>query len=449
MTGSSILRTTPNCRGVWAMREDSTSSVRIARPTDREQLRSRVRWRSPLRGPWLTSVFGLALLVGIPIEFATGLLSYAAYNPRFLVNDPNPHHGILGSYLFDWATNPVWLYRLIEGVHVALGLALVPILLAKLWSVIPKLFAWPPVRSAAHLLERLSLVLLVGGAVFEFSTGILNIDYLNGAYGFSFYTGHFYGAWLFMAGFTIHVVLKFGRMVRALRSRSFRTELRTGISDTLPEPIDDELVAPEPAKATMSRRGILAVVGGASLTVLGLTAGDTTGGVLRRLALFSTRGESAPGVGPNHFPVNHTAASAGILAEDVGPAWRLELAGTRRVSLSRQALLAMPLTTAKLPIACTEGWSTVQTWTGVPLIDLAALAGVPKPGRVALTTIGSGGKTVLSGTQVRDRHSMLALRVNGADLSLDHGYPARVIVPAAPGTHNRKWIRQMTFVAEA
>ena len=68
---------------------------------------------------------------------------------------------------------------------------------------------------------------------------------------------------------------------------------------------------------------------------------------------------------------------------------------------------------------------------------------------VALTTIGSGGKTVLSGAQVRDRHSMLALRVNGADISLDHGYPARVIVPAAPGTHNRKWIRQMTFVAEA
>ena len=42
-----------------------------------------------------------------------------------------------------------------------------------------------------------------------------------------------------------------------------------------------------------------------------------------------------------------------------------------------------------------------------------------------------------------------ALRVNGADLSLDHGYPARVMVPAAPGTYNRKWIRQMTFVAEA
>ena len=43
---------------------------------------ARSRWKSPVRGPWLTSVFGLVLLIGIPIEFLTGLLSYAAYNPR-------------------------------------------------------------------------------------------------------------------------------------------------------------------------------------------------------------------------------------------------------------------------------------------------------------------------------------------------------------------------------
>jgi DMSO/TMAO reductase YedYZ molybdopterin-dependent catalytic subunit len=431
------------------MAKEPGADVPAARSAVGDQVLSRARWRSPLRGPWLTSVFGLALLVGIPIEFATGLLSYTAYNPRFAPNDPNPHHGILGSFVFDWATNPVWLYRLIEGVHVGLGLALVPILLAKLWSVIPKLFAWPPVRSIAHLLERLSLALLVGGAIFEFSTGILNIDYLNSAYGFSFYTGHFYGAWVFMAAFTTHVVLRFGRMMRAFRSRRFRTELRTGLRDTQPELVDDELVAPEPASATMSRRGALALVGGTSLTVVALTAGDTTGGVLRHLALFSTRGGSAPGVGPNHFPVNHTAASVGIRADDVGPAWRLELAGSRRVTVSRDTLLGMPLTTAKLPIACTEGWSTVQTWTGVPLIDLAVLAGVPRPGRVVLTAIDSNNKTILSAAQVRDRRSMLALRVNGADLSLDHGYPARVIVPAAPGVYNRKWMRRMTFVPEA
>ena len=38
-------------------------------------------WRSPIRGPWLTSVLGLILLAGVSVVFVTGLLSYAAYNP--------------------------------------------------------------------------------------------------------------------------------------------------------------------------------------------------------------------------------------------------------------------------------------------------------------------------------------------------------------------------------
>jgi len=35
--------------------------------------------------------------------------------------------------------------------------------------------------------------------------------------------------------------------------------------------------------------------------------------------------------------------------------------------------------------------------------------------------------------------------VNGADLSMDHGYPARVIVPSLPGTANLKWMSRITF----
>lgn len=102
-------------------------------------------WRSPIRGRWLTSVLGLVLLAGISIEFVTGLFSYAAYNPRLgALNDQTPGKGILGFYLFTWPTHPSWLYRLNQGVHVTLGVVLVPVLLAKLWSVIPKLFSWPP-----------------------------------------------------------------------------------------------------------------------------------------------------------------------------------------------------------------------------------------------------------------------------------------------------------------
>jgi DMSO/TMAO reductase YedYZ molybdopterin-dependent catalytic subunit len=54
-------------------------------------------------------------------------------------------------------------------------------------------------------------------------------------------------------------------------------------------------------------------------------------------------------------------------------------------------------------------------------------------------------EATLAANQVRDARSLLALRVNGADLSPDHGHPARIIVPALPGVHNTKWVSRLTF----
>jgi DMSO/TMAO reductase YedYZ molybdopterin-dependent catalytic subunit len=406
-------------------------------------------WRSPLRGPWLTAVFGAVLLVGVSVVFATGLLSYASYNPDLRPNDFTPRKGVLGFYLFDWPTHPAWLYRFTQGLHVALGLVLVPVLLAKLWSVIPKLFVWPPARSVAQLLERLSLFLLVGGAVFEFATGILNIQ-LFYAFHFSFYTAHFYGAWVFMSAFVVHAALKFRRMRASLRARPLREVLRTPTSRTLPEPPDpDGLVAANPAPASISRRGALGFVGAGSL-LLATTAGQSLGGPFRALALLAPHGRDL-GSSPNDFQVNKTAANRGIDPAATGPAWRLVLDGPTPRRLSRADLLALPQHTARLPIACVEGWSTTQTWQGVRLADLAGLAGLPRPAAVLVESLETGGDfrhASLRGNQVLDPRSLLALRVNGADLSLDHGFPARVIVPAAPGVHNTKWVTTLTFAGE-
>ncbi len=194
-------------------------------------------WRSPLRGLWLTLVLAVVLLAGLAVMVATGLLSYASYNPRLPGNDQTPGAGLLKFYLFSWPTHPAWLYRVNQGVHVTLGLALLPVVLAKLWSVLPRLFAWPPVRSPAQLLERLSLIMVVGGVLFEFVTGILDVqDYY--VFPFSFYTAHLYGAWVFIAGLVVHVTLKFPRMLAGLRSRSLSRELRTPLAGTGPEEPD-------------------------------------------------------------------------------------------------------------------------------------------------------------------------------------------------------------------
>jgi DMSO/TMAO reductase YedYZ molybdopterin-dependent catalytic subunit len=403
-------------------------------------------WRSPLRGPWFTAILSVALLPGITLMFLTGLASYAAYNPNLAPgNDTTPDKGLLGSWLPGWPAGPSWLYWVNQGVHVTLGLVLIPIVLAKLWSVLPKLFEWPPVSSVTHLLERASLLLLVGGAVFELVTGVMNIQYFY-AWPFGFYQAHYYGAWVFIAAFVVHVAFRLPRMITALRSRSLRTELRTPVSATIAEPPDpDHLVSPDPAPATISRRGALGTVAAGSLVLLGLSVGQTIGGAARSTALLAPRGQDL-GEGPTDFQVNKTAAEAGIAS--VGTGWRLELTGAASRSLSRAQLLALPQHTARMPIACVEGWSTgTQTWTGVRLADLAALVGAAPGATLFVESLQRGGfgSATLSAGQVTAPDALLALRVNGADLTADHGFPARVVVPALPGVHNTKWVTRMTF----
>jgi DMSO/TMAO reductase YedYZ molybdopterin-dependent catalytic subunit len=198
----------------------------------------------------------------------------------------------------------------------------------------------------------------------------------------------------------------------------------------------------------VSRRGALALVGGGSLLVAVLTAGQSIGGVLRPAALLLPRGRSY-GDGPTDFQINRTAAAAGVLDSDVGPSWRLSLTGGSAPVLFDAATLAvLPQHTADLPLACVEGWSVVQRWRGVRLGDLAARAGVPAPVSARVRSVeraGAFNAAQLTGAQVLHPDALLATHVNGVPLSLDHGFPARVIVPALPGVHCTKWVGSIEF----
>ena len=273
--------------------------------------------------------------------------------------------------------------------------------------------------------------------MFEFVTGVMNVQYWY-AFRFNFVVAHYYGAIVFVASLVLHVALKTPVILRAYRERGVLKPLRDDLARTRPEPADEHggLVAPSPAEPTISRRGVFALVGAGSLTLLLANAGETIGGPLRRLSLFAPR-RQVIGSGPNDFQVNKTAPAAGITASMTGPDYRLALRHDgREVLLSRDELLAIDQHTARLPIACVEGWTTTQEWTGVRLADLARMAGAPGAASALVRSLQPRGvlsRASLNAGQLGHPDALLALKVNGADLSPDHGYPARIIVPAPAG----------------
>jgi hypothetical protein len=127
-------------------------------------LRQRPRWwprfSSTLRSTAVTARLGSVLGVAIAILFVTGLLSHYQYEPWTWLPEP---------------AKPVWGYRLTQGIHVATGIATIPLLLVKLWSVYPNLFRFPPIRSIRRALERVSVAILVSTALVQLATGFLNV----------------------------------------------------------------------------------------------------------------------------------------------------------------------------------------------------------------------------------------------------------------------------------
>ena len=284
-------------------------------------------WRSPLRGEWLTSFLGSTLLPLVIVAALTGFLSHAAYNPALGSNDVSGGFEV-DLYFFAWPTQPAWLYSLTQSLHMLAGFAAIPILLAKLWSVIPRLFERPPVRSVAHGLERLSVLLLVGSSFFLFVTGVINVQYWL-PFGFSFVPAHYYAALIFVGALALHLVLKLPIVARTFSARGRLQAARRGDrADARRRPRSS---THWPRSTRRHRRspaaGMLGAVGLGSLGLLTMTAGSNLLGSIREIALLSPRGQSY-GDGPNDFQVNKTAAPGRHRpGADRRSRWRLELAG--------------------------------------------------------------------------------------------------------------------------
>jgi len=375
-------------------------------------------FRSRLRSPAVAARVGVWLGICYGICFLTGLISHYAQNH----SQPIP-----------FPTNPSWGYRVTQGVHVLTGVASVPLLLVKLWTVYPRLFLRLPRdlrQRAVDLLERGSIAVLVASSIFQLASGLANVTRWY-PWDFSFRSTHYALAWVAIGSLLVHIAVKLPITRDVLR----------GDVDTTAH---DRTGATEPG--VLTRRGLLRTTWVAAGVAVLANAGASVP-ILRDLSVFAVNS----GVGPQGIPINKTAAEVDVTALATSADYRLEIEyDGRTTSLSREELSGMEQRTEDLPIACVEGWSAAGTWTGVRLRDLLDLVGAPRGHDVLVSSLQESGPfrvTTLRGNFADDDQTLLALGLNGEPLALDHGYPCRLIAPNRPGVLQTKWVGRVEVVA--
>lgn len=362
-----------------------------------------------LRGTAITARVGIALGVAVAICFVTGLISHFIQQPQSW---------------FYWPSRPVWLYRLTQGLHIITGIAAIPLLIVKLWSVYPKLFERPIIGGLARQLERASILVLMASILFQFSTGLMNIAKWY-AFKFFFTTSHYAMAYVAAGAVLVHIAVKLPVIRRALGEPL--EEIPTG--ELRPGP---------------TRRTVLVGTGLAAGLATVLTAGQTIPW-LRKVSLLAPRS----GEGPQGMPVNRTAREAGVVDSAQSPDYRLTVTnGDRQKTFTLADLAAMPQSTHRLPIACVEGWSATAEWSGVVLAKLVETVGGTPDSDVRMISLESGpyARTTLPAPHARDPQTLIALKINGETLDLDHGYPCRLIAPSRPGVLQTKWLSRIEVV---
>ncbi|MBT1606749.1 molybdopterin-dependent oxidoreductase [Curtobacterium flaccumfaciens] len=158
---------------------------------------------SPNRNARSAVVLGRLLGIAFLICFGTGIYSHLLQEPLGWMRFP---------------TRPTQLYQFTQGLHITTGIAIIPLLLAKLNTVMPALVQVPPVRGVLHLLERLSIAVLVSASIIQVVTGLLN-TYQWYPWPFPFRQVHNALAYVIIGSLAIHIAAKLPVIARYWRKR--------------------------------------------------------------------------------------------------------------------------------------------------------------------------------------------------------------------------------------
>ncbi len=220
-----------------------------------------------------------------------------------------------------------------------------------------------------------------------------------------------------------------------------------------------ELIRDRPAVASrtpsegprLERRRFLVGAGGG---VLALASGSLIASLYRGSAFgydgTTNLGRRLPHITPND---RFYVVTKNFIDPQVDTSlWRFEVCGDveRRRIYDFGEIAGMESVEREVTLECISnaiggGLLSNAVWTGVPLRRLIEAAG-PKDGAQWVSfSAPDGFAHSVRLEQALEDASLLAYRMNGAELPHRHGYPARVLVQGAYGEVNVKWVERMTI----
>jgi DMSO/TMAO reductase YedYZ molybdopterin-dependent catalytic subunit len=129
--------------------------------------------------------------------------------------------------------------------------------------------------------------------------------------------------------------------------------------------------------------------------------------------------------------------------------WDLALTGLVRspLRLIWDEFQALPMITMAGDLHCVTRWSVLDNqWRGVPVSSLIERAGGLLPGARFAMLIGEGGYSAnLPTSALMAPDAVLAVANHGVQLTPEHGFPVRAVIPSRYAWKSVKWLRAIEF----
>jgi DMSO/TMAO reductase YedYZ molybdopterin-dependent catalytic subunit len=134
-----------------------------------------------------------------------------------------------------------------------------------------------------------------------------------------------------------------------------------------------------------------------------------------------------------------------------GEHWDLEVSGLveEPFTLTYQELLDLPRVTVDADMHCVTGWTTLDnTWEGVSFRTIVERAKPTDDAKWVIAHGANGYTSDLSFEAMDDDDVLLAWRNHGEDLTAEHGWPLRLVVPKRYAWKSAKWLTGLEFTAK-